>query len=243
MESLSPRLNFILASLGASSSEVIIVLDEHENSTIKKYAPSQFRSDDFTQQIEVDQWLSFSTKFHLEKDKLKDQQSVIDLFLSDKSYLVGHNVSIADLSVFYLFYESYESLDIIQYPALKRWFNHIQYLSYKNNKTIDRKAIQISNTIIRIPHIETVNSINNEAINLSSSPSTTEVVVALPVEKKSKQESTKGNVSNSTPPTATPTVELDLDPSKLDIRCGIVVKCWNHPGMLINIIFSFLYHP
>ena len=70
----------------------------------------------------------------------------------------------------------------------------------------------------------------------ATSNSTSETTSAAPVptvEKKEKKDKKEkkidvATVENSSVPTAGAEGD-DLDPSKLDIRVGVVVKCWNHP--------------
>lgn len=227
------RSLFILTSVGVKIETIRSELED--NSIIKSLVPPNLIGDDLIQQAEVTQWLTFSLNFHNDKDKIKEQQSVVDLFLYNKSYLVGNNFTIGDVAVYYLFYLHYDNLQVTQYPSLKRWFNHIQHLCYNNNKSIDVKVIPLSNTIIRVLPLDATappSASDPPPIPAKEDAKTTN-------DKQPKSSNTKDNNNNkanstsSAPPNAAavPEKDVDLDPSKLDIRCGVVVKCWDHPGV------------
>ncbi|KAI9583815.1 eukaryotic translation elongation factor 1 epsilon-1 isoform X2 [Glossina fuscipes] len=84
-------------------------------------------------EAQVYQWIEFAVLYVSpgSKDKHIAQQLLRDFnrLLLNKSYLVGHSLTIGDLAVFYAIYDLVESLTPIDkenYLNLSRWFNHLQ---------------------------------------------------------------------------------------------------------------------
>ena len=72
-----------------------------------------------------------------------------------------------------------------------------------------------------------------ETATSTSTSETTSAAAAPMVEKKERKDKKEKKVDVATVDHASVSTVAaegdDLDPSKLDIRVGVVVKCWNHP--------------
>lgn len=88
---------------------------------------------DLEVRVQLLQWLDYCALFVLPAngDKYTTNQLLKELneYLSTKSYLVGHEMTIADLAVFFAIESIVKGLttyDKENYLHLSRWFNHLQ---------------------------------------------------------------------------------------------------------------------
>lgn len=173
------------------------------------------------EQVQVNQWITFS--FDIQNI---ESMTILDNFLYVKSFLVGNRLSLADYFV-YLSISDYlqQNTSNISFLSINRWYSHIQSLIQNTdiNKvtlpTISKPTIY--STPIEFPNFEVINTISNSITNPVESSNQKEVpAIILPSQDKQ-------------PVAATTEKDIDtnqsLDPTKLDIRCGLVIKCWNHP--------------
>lgn len=176
--------------------------------------------------VEVSEWLSASSK-------PLDAVALIklnDLF-STKSYLVNQYYTLADVAVFVGLHTQNQLTTINTLSNLARWFNHIQNLVTPN--VLPLVFLPVSSFVIPFPVLAApvapvaaatpAAPVAAEATAATTTPATTEV------KKEEKKEKVKAPKEDKPAPPATEATDADADPSKLDIRVGLVVKCWNHP--------------
>lgn len=201
---------------------------------------------DSTEQVLVSGWLSFSAKtldaVHLE---------ALDKQLLSRSYLASNRATLADFAVFIAVAEQYDSVSFETYQCIGRWYKHINYLSSRNSAAtagLGLPAVVVSNTPTWIPSLvddassngtpPTVPSSSAAASGSAGEGGKAQSAESNGVTKKENKKSNKtpsadagaGKSEKGTSGNAAPaTAAAGLDPSKLDIRCGLVVKCWDHP--------------
>jgi len=201
---------------------------------------------------EITSWLTFvgsllsssssSSSSLKEKDLLK-----IDSILVNKSYLVGNSLTVADIAMFVcirlsLSKDFFSKCGNIQHLA--RWFDHIQHLCCTNS---NYDIISFSNNLISLFPI---------SLKATSSPVTTQIT--QPSSKSNDKDIKTTNKNNnqsvekppsekvdkdssSKPPKVKPTDDAkkevkkddkqteELDPSKLELKVGKIIKCTAHP--------------
>lgn len=179
--------------------------------------------------IEVGQWLSYS-------QQATHAESIAKLngVLAAKSYLVGQRFTVADVAVYQqLVRNNIASLDSSA-VHVARWVDHIQHLC-------DPAAVvlhQFEEPLVVIPLPSLAVEAKKEAA--PTPPAAPDAPAAEikkeekkaeepKVEKKAeKKEEKKAEKKEEKKEEAA--ADAELDPSKLDIRVGLVVKCWNHEG-------------
>ena len=188
---------------------------------------------------EVNRWLT--TSQNLSAEDLPTIESA--LFM--RSYLVGYTFTVADAAV----YEAIRgkcTASVRNFRELSRWYNHMQSIcpldgfdtlkfgseeshficlpSGQKKTPLAQKAASLPNNDVKIIAIDEPKVVATDK--------TVDVPAAAVAIKKEKKEKKKDTVSESKAPSDAVAVAEgvdELDPSKLDIRVGVVVKCWNHP--------------
>ena len=184
---------------------------------------------------EISQWLSFSIGSITSKE-LK----FLDDILANKSYLVGLNVTIADFAVYTTVYDN----NVNEYGNIQRWLNHIQYLqgtsSHFKIKSLSKvpTLFPIKTTAVPSASATKTESIVEAKVEsytseiskvLEETKPTTETSVGKEKTEKKAKKIKEPSTATTAPTEVTSGTDEDMDPSKLDIRVGYVVKCWNHP--------------
>eukprot|EP01038_Epipyxis_sp_PR26KG_P011014 gene11014-14793_t len=197
---------------------------------------------DVIQQIEVSQWISFVQQNHSSIQAVFPKLNAILLF---RSYLVGQALTIADIAVFNLVLSLKEGLESLStYAQLNRWFNHIQSITNKNKQNLELEVKVIPAKIyIPIPSFQSIlkgDVKSQEKLIVEDSNKKDNIsVLSTSVDSKDKKskddsktvkesklkEAAKDNANEHAVSS-----EENLDPSKLEIKCGYVVKCWDHPS-------------
>lgn len=194
------------------------------------------------QYIEICQWISIASSIQIPQDI-----SRLNEHISGKTFFVTNKLSLADISLFVAIH----GLDIKVHPSLLRWYDHIQSLCATSlGLSINEVAKPPTVFPVRTVSSSTSSSGSKNTDKESKSPSeipqtTTETVIpkdqaplntnaepAKPKESTKKAKAEKSSESATKKPAASPPAESaseKLDPSKLDIRVGRIVKCWNHP--------------
>ena len=189
--------------------------------------------------IEVCQWLSFAVSI-----KGPDDLALLDSSLRTKSYLVGNRHSLADVTLYVILH----SMDFKSYPFICRWFDHIQHICGKTSglplyslskfptifpiQVVTSAAVVTTAPTAAVPSSAEKDEKKGDAKKASEAAAINKEPEG---EKKEKAPKSKAATSNSTAAapaaaSASATTDADdLDPSKLDIRVGLVVKCWDHP--------------
>lgn len=157
------------------------------------------------ERVEVDMWLTFSIK-NLTNDCL----SALNNTLLYKTFLVGNSLSLADYAVFC----AVSKCDVSGLSNVRRWYNFIGTFS----PSVSGKGCVVGGTThIPVALFDEVNaptSSSQRSAQTATSDAAPEGKAAAAIAEKPKAEAADSS---------------SLDPTKLDIRCGFVVKCWNHP--------------
>lgn len=176
------------------------------------------------QRAEISQWIYFSLKG-------LDVLCLLSLnnYLTVKSFLVGHHLSVADYCVFVAISEAVRSslYDLSAFKGIERWIRHIQSNCICSETVVPLPSTS-HHTLLPIPSFEET---INRAINSSSdspnhvTPSANSIVKSSIIGKPavdSSKENAGAQVMDGSD-------DSQQDPTRLDIRCGLVLKCWNHP--------------
>jgi hypothetical protein len=197
-----------------------------------------------TDNAEVSQWLSLSRGLCEGTAKKTDLLAQLDATLVPQSYcLAGASAfSIADVAVFDAVQQPKVAPECVAFPGVCRWAHHMS-------------AVLGVPSSIPLPFVPTVFGITQFVSGPTASASASASSVGDEKAKEGGAEESKGE--KTTPPPMSekqlakqkekaakkekagkdkdkkaeapaPTSD-DLDPSKLDFRVGLVVKCWPHP--------------
>lgn len=170
---------------------------------------------------EISQWIYFSLKG-------LDVNCLLSLnnYLSVKSFLVGHHISVADYCVFVAVAEAVRSslCDLSAFKGIERWIRHIQCFC---SETVVSLPSTSHYTLLPIPSFEET---NHQAISSSPDPvipSTNDACIKIIAKScDTGKPLVKGNAGAQVMDGSD---DFQQDPTRLDIRCGLVLKCWNHP--------------
>jgi aminoacyl tRNA synthase complex-interacting multifunctional protein 1 len=173
---------------------------------------------------EIKQWMSVSQIMSIE------DLSKINACLFMKSYLIGHEFTVADAAVFVAIRSKFNA-SVAKYPELSRWYDHIQHICPCSDSELlifgsNSHLMCLPNRMESVGSSSTIAPIQDKPKELKTVDLKVEAKEEKKdekVEKKEKKEVKEKKVEEVVEPSD------ELDPSKLDIRVGIVVKCWNHP--------------
>jgi len=167
------------------------------------------------QRAEISQWIYFSLK---EVDILC--LSALNNYLSVKSFLVGHHISLADYCVFVAVSEAVRSslCDLNVYSGIKRWILIIQF--FDSGASISLPST-FRHTLLPISSFEEIKLNTGVKSDLGG-----DVIIKINDSSKPSVGSIKGAAGTQC---IDGSDDSQQDPTKLDIRCGLVLKCWNHP--------------
>eukprot|EP01039_Chlorochromonas_danica_P010118 gene10118-11200_t len=174
------------------------------------------------EEIEVNQWLSFT---RTNPTLTKEHVQTINNVLSKKTYLVGQRPTLADLDVYLTLLDSIDLVTPDESGNVVRWLDHVQHLVH----VAEKKTFSFPTLSIPVPVLDQATPAAKKVEEKAAEPIKVEANVA-PEKKKDEKK------KDAPTPAAAPAVGADaeasaeLDPSKLDIRVGQVVKCWNHEG-------------
>jgi methionine--tRNA ligase beta chain len=166
-------------------------------------------------QVEVKQWMSFAVNPTVGESQIKALNNI----LVAKTYLVGNKATLADFCVMVAIANNAASKSLAAFPNTSRWFKHIYSLTANTTKIVQPTYASASGSIVfPLPVFDAD-------------------VVAAPPAKEAKEAAVPAAPAAESkaapiPPTAPPAAGGSgdgLDPSRLDIRVGQVLKCWNHP--------------
>jgi len=190
--------------------------------TIKYTAP---------QQLEIMSWQSFART-------LKSPASLerLELFLltSQRSFLCSfQRISVADTAVASAIVDA--SSDIMldaaaKLPELRRWLRTV--LTCMDQPIPQNLCIAPLVTLLPIPASVGLVSSSKEKSAPIPALEQTEIVKTKDEKEKPKENSgdrPKGSLAPPVTGAASADGDEALDPSKLDLRVGLITKCWNHP--------------
>lgn len=171
------------------------------------------------EKLEVDMWLTFSANV-MNKDLL----SALNSTLLYKTFLVGCSFSLADIAV----HVAVASTSRNGFANICRWDNHIRNFLFQPCGEV-QMASSSSATFVPVAVMDSVYAASKAAPTAAPS-SAPAAATAAPADKKQKTDK-KASAAPKEAVKEEPAAagENALDPTKLDIRCGLVVKCWNHP--------------
>ena len=166
--------------------------------------------------------------------------SRLELYLKFKSYLIDNDISVADVVVYH-FMQSQKN-NLVKFPEILRWFNHINALvDLDNLYNLDENDLTILPLIklkeSNVNHknnstdqlaVKQVSEDKNKQIdsNTKQIPEVKGKTSSVPKEKKTSVDSI---VSTSKESKNEASESIDLSPALLDIRVGIITRCWEHP--------------
>jgi len=164
---------------------------------------------------ELAQWLS------LAKTVTAADFASIDEAVATKTYLAGGVFGIADAALYVGLVTCKDAGEVTKHSNLKRYVAHVQCLC-KPQSGIKPFQLTVANTPVPIG-CGTAAKAETKAAPAAAGGETEQK------EKKEKKE--KPAAAAAAAAAAAPIAEKDepLEPSLLDLRVGIVLKCWNHP--------------
>ncbi len=203
-------------------------------STFAKYRPDLvLAGNDF---IEVSSWVSIAQKM------LLSDLVTVNNHLQFRSYLVGNRISLADVAVVdsILEFSDFNNSLSSTFPNVFRWLEHVTQRS--------DLSFRIKVFTQKQPTFLSLADFGSDEIATPSAAVSTEVTVPTPVagavdtaasavtgksnkkdKKAAKVESGAANPVHPEASTVPAVVDEDLNPTQLDIRVGVIVKCWEHP--------------
>lgn len=177
-------------------------------------------------QAEVSQWISFVFA-PIDTERL----AKLDCLMTVKSYLVGSGVTIADFAVCTALSDKFDELKVKSYPAVSRWYSHIQNIS--SCQTLFKQDFCNTPTLIPVMTLASISGTDKvtptAAVPSTNPDASTTKVGSSSSGNEDSAKVEKGDKKAKDQPNPTSVATASLDPSKLDIRCGKIVKCWNHP--------------
>jgi tRNA-binding EMAP/Myf-like protein len=244
---LSVRATRVLACAGLISSDELsssddnaIIIDILRNAKLHHLLGKSGSEKDLA---DVMQWMELSqtlTAGDLPK---------IEASLNMKSYLVGYTFTVADAAI----YEAIRSKcasSVVNFAEMSRWYSHMQNICPSAGFDTMKFGSPASHFIClptsnaAAPRAQKSSPLTQSDVKVESvvavAASVVETAATLPVEsasevkkeKKEKKEKKTDAVAVDAKVSSDAAVADagdELDPSKLDIRVGVVVKCWNHP--------------
>jgi tRNA-binding EMAP/Myf-like protein len=212
LERLARYLNVSLAGQSFSGAR--------ENTQIIELFNVQLKGD-VTNYVEVTQWLSFARSISV------DDLSYLNELLLSQTYIVGGKLSLADVAVFDVIVNSADGLAdaAAQHPNLRRWTEHVSVLLNTANVLYHRAPTFL-------PCISPFAASSDAETGSSSAgepkAGKSEAIAKSPKKESESEKKPKPEKSSEDAKLAAAAADEDLDPSKLDIRVGIVRKCWDH---------------
>lgn len=194
------------------------------------------------ERAEIHTWIAFSQKISQE-----DLQK-LDSLLVKRSFLVGNRITAADILTFAAIHDQKLVELVLQLAHVARWFDHVQHSVYPNVVPVT----PITHRAFVFPWLESSSSTPAPvAATETKPPAAPENKKADAPKKEEKVENKKADkkekaekaekpaekkkeeapkaATEAKPEEAKPLSADGLDPSKLEIRVGQIVKCWNHP--------------
>lgn len=177
----------------------------------------------------MDHWLSVAYELYVLHDELK--LNTIDEHLLLNSFFVGSSMTIADVAIFYSVSKQLKSVE--GRANLKRWFKLIQSRVNASNKIEEGESVTIffnsqGNTNGTSSSVKASESKpKSEGTKESKVPK--EKQLKAPTEKAEPdsgvlKEKTKSKAESKNVPSI-----AELNPMKLDLRVGVILRCWEHP--------------
>jgi methionine--tRNA ligase beta chain len=199
---------------GANDSNVDSVASFKE--AVTKSSSAHLLGKNAREKLEVDMWLTFSASI-----MSAEVLSSLNATLLTKTYLVGNSVTVADHALFV----AVSAVSCAELCNIARWFNHIR--SLQSSSSFPAYPTR-SATLVPVP-------VMDGAVDLTATKTPVADAHPLAVKATAAASATPAPTSAAASVTAASKADkaedsaANLDPTRLDIRCGLVVKCWNHP--------------
>jgi methionine--tRNA ligase beta chain len=228
---VTDRISQILACLNLSKNDKEIISTE-ENSLLTEMIRNSNAinllggSDVKPVFAEIKQWMSVSQIMSIE------DLSRINACLFMKSYLIGHEFTVADAAVFVAIRSKFCS-SVADYPELSRWYDHIQHICPCSDSELlifgsSSHLMCLPNPLESVSSSSTIAPVPIMSGEKANEGKTVALIIEAKEEKKEEKKEKKEVKEKKIEEVVEPSSD-ELDPSKLDIRVGVVVKCWNHP--------------
>jgi len=175
-------------------------------------------------EAEVYQWLSYMNYTDSQMATVPTTEyakNEIVLFLNKallkKTYFAGTEYTVADIAIYMMMEKNYSlfmsSSEGI--PELKRWFDHVQWKVKSKSQPRLKSDPTLFPVALFAPSINVDNAKSETASKVPPPP-----VVGKGGDKKEEKKEKKAPVEET---------KKELDPNFLSIKCGLIVKCWDHP--------------
>lgn len=177
-------------------------------------------ADDNLNDAEAAQWISLSEQIAAGNEAfMKGQCKTLSTFLRTRSYLVGNRLSVADAAIFNIL--TRRNAPVSEFADLARYMDHISVLCTGKHLTA-----------VVPPTVFPVAGSSASPAPTAAAPAEAPAAAA-PAASSAKEEKKAGKkekpAAAAAPAPAADKDEDELDPSKLDIRVGVITKCWEHP--------------
>lgn len=179
---------------------------------------------------DITQWLSLAQSISLLASDvaLKNLFSKLNVALSARSFCVGQSLTVADAALFQAITGNthFNSSVVSEFVEVGRWMDHISFVCTGR----PWRSIEVAPTVFpaqsgrpsRVTDVVGKPEVAEKSGEKRQNPSGAGEAAADAGSKKKKEKAE----SKVAPPVET---TAELDPSKLDIRVGLVKKCWAHP--------------
>jgi len=202
----------VISALGGSANTSASTLTDVRASVDARYGKAS--------ESELAQWLS------LAKTVSAADFASLDAAVATKSYLAGGVFGIADAALFIGLATCKDAAGVAKHSNLQRYVSHVQCLC-KAQSDVKPFPTTVANTPVPIGCGTAVKA-DSKAV--SAVPAAAAAAGAAGGEKEKKEKKEKPAAAAATAaPAAGADKEEPLEPSLLDIRVGVIVKCWNHP--------------
>lgn len=182
---------------------------------------------------ELMQWINFARG-----EQVQAHLSFLDSVLAKKSYLVGEFFSVADAAVLHKIHADKAIEAALSLTHVSRWLAHVQTQVKPNvlpSVTLPEVKLPLLVFACSSSSSSSAPATTASTATAAAAPEAASAAAKESVEKKdkaSKAEKPAAEAATTTvaqPPAAPAAAAEAADPSKLDMRVGVVVKCWNHP--------------
>lgn len=163
---------------------------------------------------ELAQWINFARD-----GKASAHLDFLDGALAERSYLVDEFFSVADAAVFHKLHADGAVIDVSSHAHVRRWFSHVQALVRPGVLPVASFADAALPPLVVAPVVPPAPA----AKETKEATKTKDAPPAPPAADKAAGDKAAPKGKDAAPKDAEA-----VDPSKLDIRVGHVVRCWDH---------------
>lgn len=168
---------------------------------------------------ELAQWINFARD-----SKAGAHLDFLNGALAERSYLVDEFFGVADAAVFHKLHADGAVSDLSSHAHVRRWFSHVQALVRPGVLPVASFADVALPPLVVAPVAPAAKETKEAPKDAPPAPPAAEKAASDMAAPKGKDAAPK-EAAKEAPKEAVETV----DPSKLDIRVGHVVRCWDHP--------------